>query len=104
MQGSGANAPTDEIMSGRADIAPIDTAAWVDMAKKIPGLIAFPKGDACLTNGEFPTEVGMAIVQTFYVQDIIEPKTTRAILIDALDTLDGKRVQRPNRKHGNIPL
>ena len=61
VQGSGANAPTDEIMSGRADVAPIDTAAWVDMAKKIPGLVAFPKGDACLTNGEFPTEVGMAI-------------------------------------------
>lgn len=40
-----------------------------------------------------------------YVQDIIEPKTTRSILIDALETLDvRKRVQRPNRKHGNIPL
>ena len=26
VQGSGANAPTDEIMSGRADVAPIDTA------------------------------------------------------------------------------
>ena len=61
VQGSGANAPTDEIMSGRADIAPIDTAAWVDLNKKLPGLIVFPKGDACLTNGEFPTDVGMAI-------------------------------------------
>jgi len=61
VQGSGANAPTDEIMSGRADVAPIDTAAWVDMNKKIPGLIAYPKGDECLTNGEFPTEVGMAV-------------------------------------------
>ena len=61
VQGSGANAPTDEIMSGRADVAPIDTAAWVDMAKKIPGLVVFPKGDTCLTNGEFPTDVGMAI-------------------------------------------
>ena len=61
VQGSGANAPTDEIMSRRADIAPIDTAAWVDLNKKLPGLIAFPKGDACLTNGEFPTDVGMAI-------------------------------------------
>jgi len=61
VQGSGANAPVDEILSGRADVAPIDTAAWVDMAKKVPGLISFPKGDECLTNGEFPTEVGMAI-------------------------------------------
>lgn len=39
-----------------------------------------------------------------YVQDIIDPRTTRATLIDALETLDGKRVQRPSRKHGNIPL
>jgi acetyl-CoA/propionyl-CoA carboxylase carboxyl transferase subunit len=39
-----------------------------------------------------------------YVQDIIEPKETRRHLIDALETLDGKRVQRPARKHGNIPL
>jgi polar amino acid transport system substrate-binding protein len=61
VQGSGANAPTDEIMSGRADVAPIDTAAWVDLAKKLPGLISYPPGDECLTNGEFPTEVGMAI-------------------------------------------
>ena len=61
VQGSGANAPVDEIMSGRADVAPIDTAAWVDLAKKVPGLISFPKGDDCLTKGEFPTEVGMAV-------------------------------------------
>jgi polar amino acid transport system substrate-binding protein len=59
--GSGANAPVDEIMSGRADIAPIDTVAWIDLAKKVPGLISFPKGDECLTKGEFPSEVGMAI-------------------------------------------
>ena len=39
-----------------------------------------------------------------YVQDVIEPRTTRATLIDALETLDGKRVTRPSRKHGNIPL
>jgi acetyl-CoA carboxylase carboxyltransferase component len=39
-----------------------------------------------------------------YIQDIIEPKKTRETLIDALETLDGKRVQPPKRKHGNIPL
>jgi polar amino acid transport system substrate-binding protein len=47
VQGSGANAPTDEIMSGRADLAPIDTVAWVDLNKKVPGLTVFPKGDEC---------------------------------------------------------
>lgn len=39
-----------------------------------------------------------------YIQDIIEPSKTRQTLIDALETLDGKRVQAPRRKHGNIPL
>jgi len=61
VQGSGANAPTDEIMSGRADVAPIDTVAWVDLAKKLPGLKSYPPGDDCLTKGELPTDVGMAI-------------------------------------------
>ncbi len=61
VQGSGANAPTDEIMSGRADLAPIDTVAWVDLNKKVPGLIVFPKGDECLSHGEMPTDVGMAV-------------------------------------------
>lgn len=61
VQGSGANAPTDEIMSGRADLAPIDTVAWVDLNKKIEGLTVFPKGDECLQHGEMPTDVGMAV-------------------------------------------
>lgn len=39
-----------------------------------------------------------------YLQDIIQPRATRTHLIDALETLEGKRVQRPSRKHGNIPL
>jgi polar amino acid transport system substrate-binding protein len=61
VQGSGANAPVDEIMAGRADVAPIDTIAWLDLSKQVPGLISLPKGDECLSNGEFPTEVGMAL-------------------------------------------
>ena len=61
VQGSGANAPTDEIISGRADLAPIDTVAWVDLNKKVSGLTVFPKGDECLSHGEMPTEVGMAV-------------------------------------------
>jgi polar amino acid transport system substrate-binding protein len=59
--GSGANAPVDEIMSGRADVAPIDKIAWFDIAGKVPGLVAFPPGDECLTSTELPTEVGLAI-------------------------------------------
>ncbi|MHB8643061.1 MAG: acyl-CoA carboxylase subunit beta [Gaiellaceae bacterium] len=39
-----------------------------------------------------------------YVDDVIEPRRTRTVLIDALETTLTKREQRPRRKHGNIPL
>ena len=39
-----------------------------------------------------------------YVDDIIDPRETRPRLIDALDSLQGKRDRNPPRKHGNIPL
>jgi len=39
-----------------------------------------------------------------YLDDVIDPADTRPVLIDALETLRTKRVARPARKHGNIPL
>ncbi len=39
-----------------------------------------------------------------YVDDVIEPKHTRMVLIEALRVCSEKRVDRPCRKHGNIPL
>ncbi len=39
-----------------------------------------------------------------FVDDVIEPSTTRPRLIDALDMLASKRENRPAKKHGNIPL
>ena len=39
-----------------------------------------------------------------YVDDVIEPRTTRRRLIEALDLARSKRVAVPRRKHGNIPL
>ncbi|MEZ5098722.1 MAG: acyl-CoA carboxylase subunit beta [Thermoleophilia bacterium] len=39
-----------------------------------------------------------------YVDDVIEPRRTRRVLIDALETSLTKREPRPARKHGNIPL
>jgi acetyl-CoA carboxylase carboxyltransferase component len=39
-----------------------------------------------------------------YVDDVIEPRRTRPVLIDALRTAITKREPRPPRKHGNIPL
>jgi propionyl-CoA carboxylase beta chain len=39
-----------------------------------------------------------------YVDDIIDPRETRPRLIEALETLQGKRDKNPAKKHGNIPL
>ena len=39
-----------------------------------------------------------------YVDDVIEPKQTRSVLISALEMTLNKKVTRPARKHGNIPL
>ncbi len=39
-----------------------------------------------------------------YVDDVIDPRDTRPRLIEALDTLRGKRDRNPAKKHGNLPL
>ena len=39
-----------------------------------------------------------------YVDEIIEPSETRGKLIAAFQSLEGKRVSLPSKKHGNIPL
>ena len=59
--GSGANAPVEEIMAGRADVATIDYAAWPTLARQVPGLISFPPGDECLQSQEMKTGVGLAV-------------------------------------------
>jgi propionyl-CoA carboxylase beta chain len=42
--------------------------------------------------------------QRGYVDDVIEARRTRSVIATALDMLANKRVERPKRKHGNIPL
>jgi propionyl-CoA carboxylase beta chain len=39
-----------------------------------------------------------------YVDDVIEPRRTRPVVVEALETALSKRERRPSRKHGNIPL
>ncbi len=42
--------------------------------------------------------------QRGYVDDVIEARRTRSEIATALEMLNNKRVERPKRKHGNIPL
>lgn len=58
---SGANAPIEELMSGRADIAPVDSAAWPQLAKAVPGLKVWPETDECLKGTILSNPVGMAL-------------------------------------------
>ncbi|OIP26392.1 MAG: methylmalonyl-CoA carboxyltransferase [Chloroflexi bacterium CG_4_9_14_3_um_filter_45_9] len=39
-----------------------------------------------------------------YIDDVIDPRTTRSKVIRALEMLQGKEVKNPPKKHGNIPL
>src|SRR5829696_5858461 len=45
-----------------------------------------------------------AAAERGYIDDVIDPRRTRPVLIDALQTALTKREPRPRRKHGNIPL
>jgi propionyl-CoA carboxylase beta chain len=45
-----------------------------------------------------------AAAERGYIDDVIIPHETRPKIINALETLQNKRVQGPRRKHGNIPL
>jgi polar amino acid transport system substrate-binding protein len=59
--GSGANAPVEEIMSKRADVAPIDNVAWPNLQASVKGLVVFPTGDSCLKSPEMEAKTAMAI-------------------------------------------
>jgi polar amino acid transport system substrate-binding protein len=58
---SGATAPLEDIMAGRADAAPINRIPWVPMNHKVKGLAALPKENNCQGSTEKAQPVGMAI-------------------------------------------
>jgi acetyl-CoA carboxylase carboxyltransferase component len=39
-----------------------------------------------------------------YIDDVIEPRATRARVVRAFETLQTKRLANPLKKHSNIPL
>ncbi len=58
---SGATAPLEDIMAGRADAAPINRIPWVPMNHKVKGLTVLPKEQNCQGSTEKAQPVGMAI-------------------------------------------
>jgi polar amino acid transport system substrate-binding protein len=63
IQGSGANVPLEEILSKRADVAPLDAIATPKLAKEVQGLKFIPAGDDCLRSNEMATPVGLALAK-----------------------------------------
>ncbi len=53
-------------------------------------------------NAEFATPYKAA--ELGYVDDVIEPATSRPRVIDAFNMLASKRETRPAKKHGNMPV
>ncbi|MCL6560036.1 MAG: methylmalonyl-CoA carboxyltransferase [Firmicutes bacterium] len=70
-----------------------------------------------ITEAENPVEMRKKLVQDYrdrfanpyiasargFVLDVIDPRDTRATIIDALKNFSTKRETRPRKKHGNIP-
>jgi polar amino acid transport system substrate-binding protein len=63
IQGSGANVPLEEILSKRADVAPLDAIVYPKLNKEVPGLKFIPAGDDCLRSNEMATPVGLALAK-----------------------------------------
>lgn len=59
--GTIADLATSEVVSGKADVAPVDQFFFAGLSKKLPGLATIPKGAACLSSAELPLPIGMAI-------------------------------------------
>jgi polar amino acid transport system substrate-binding protein len=58
---SGATAPVEEVMSKRADAAPINRVPYVGMAKKVKGLAVLPKENDCQGSMEKAAPVGLGV-------------------------------------------
>jgi acetyl-CoA carboxylase carboxyltransferase component len=72
-----------------------EIAAAKDPAKKTDQLVEDYK--ARFANPYVAAERG-------FLDDVIEPQDTRPTLIRSLHLLKDKRIERPDRRHGNIPL
>lgn len=87
--GSGANAPVEEIVSKRADIASIDNVAWPQLEKQVPGLTVFPQGDDCLKSEEMSTGVGLAVDK----KDTVFHDWLQAVYEEIKDKVDAEELR-----------
>lgn len=84
----GAKGAAEIIFKREIDAAEDSQAKWKEKEAEYAALFANPYN---------ATERG-------FIDEIILPQNTRRKLIKAYSMLENKKVNRPNRKHGNIPL
>lgn len=58
---AGTAAPMEEIMAGRADVAPINRIPYAALSMKVKGLEALPRENNCQDSTEAVNEIGLAI-------------------------------------------
>jgi polar amino acid transport system substrate-binding protein len=58
---AGTAAPVEEIMAGRADVAPINRIPYMALMRKVKGLEALPRENNCQDSTEAVNEIGLAI-------------------------------------------
>jgi propionyl-CoA carboxylase beta chain len=66
--------------------------------------LAWPGAEIGVTGPEGAAASLYAAAELGYVDDVIEPRQTRLALLRGLELCLRKTVERPARKHGNIPL
>jgi propionyl-CoA carboxylase beta chain len=74
--------------------------------EKAKSAIGGPEGELTKKTDEYREKFANPFIAAAYgyLDDIIEPKTTRPRLIRAFQMLETKKDQNPPKKHGNIPL
>lgn len=91
-----------------AVIAPLTPEAAVQVLYKKE--IAASKGDAIAARDEFAKKYaaevadGICAAEAGLIDDVIDPKDSRKVLIASLEMLFAKRDANPPKKHGNLPL
>ncbi|WP_286157364.1 transporter substrate-binding domain-containing protein [Sinorhizobium sp. RAC02] len=58
---AGTAAPVEEIMAGRADVAPINRIPYLALVRKVKGLEALPRENNCQGSTEAVNEIGLAV-------------------------------------------
>ena len=61
--GTIADVRLSEIQSHRADVGSIDKFFFAGFAKRTPGLVSAPRGDACVISRELPIPIAMAVAK-----------------------------------------